>query len=231
LGLRAPALCLVTDRRRLVPGEPGASLDALVDQVTGAARAGVDLIQLRERDLDARTLFNLTERCLRAIRGSRARLLVNDRLDVALAARAHGVHLRSDSMGAARVRALVPSPFLIGRSVHVSDEGASTEASAALDYLILGAVFATASKRKDHPTLGLETFGDVARRTAVPVFGIGGITLETAPDVLRQGAAGIAGIGLFLPDAGESPGRAAARAVRQLRARTAGGTPATTLRW
>jgi thiamine-phosphate diphosphorylase len=229
--LRVPALCLVTDRHRLTAGRPGRPVHALLEQVAGAAGAGVDLVQLRERDLDARTLFDLTTRCLQAIAGSPTRLLVNDRLDVALAAGAHGVHLRSDSMEAERARALVPPAFLIGRSVHAEDEVGGAGMPAAVDYLILGTVFASASKGERAPTLGLDSFGRLARRSAVPVLGIGGITLETAPEVLRHGGAGIAAIGLFLPEGDESPGQAAARAVRQLRARIAGAASVGTDRW
>jgi thiamine-phosphate pyrophosphorylase len=111
---------MVTDRQRL-----GADAeDLLVDRVAAAARAGVHLVQVRERDLEGAALMQLVERCVVAVRSTFARVIVNDRLDVALAAGAHGVHLRSDSMPAGRVRAVVPRGFLIGRSVHAAGEAA-----------------------------------------------------------------------------------------------------------
>src|SRR5688572_21057384 len=103
---------MITDRRRFAGAE-----DALVQRVAAAAAAGVNLVQVRERDLDARDLTRLVARCVSAVQGTRARILVNDRLDVALAAGAHGVHLRGDSLPASRARALAPIGVLIGRSV------------------------------------------------------------------------------------------------------------------
>src|SRR5688572_33485132 len=100
---------MITDRRRLAGGE-----DALVQRVAAAAAAGVNLIQVRERDMAARDVSRLVARCVAAVRGTRTRILVNDRLDIALASGAHGVHLRGDSMPASRARALAPIGFLIG---------------------------------------------------------------------------------------------------------------------
>ena len=98
-------ICLVTDRRRLSTGEDAA--DRLVDLVAAAARAGIDLIQIRERDLDARRLVALVKRCVAAARGTSTKVLVNDRADVADAAGAHGVHLRGDSIAATAIRSLL----------------------------------------------------------------------------------------------------------------------------
>src|SRR5688572_7868800 len=91
-----PVACMITDRSRLGAGWE----DALVARVAAAARDGVDLVQVRERDLDARVLTRVVERCVAAVARTRTRVLVNDRVDVALAAGAHGVHLRGDSMPA-----------------------------------------------------------------------------------------------------------------------------------
>jgi thiamine-phosphate pyrophosphorylase len=98
-------ICLVTDRRRRSPTE----------QAAEAADAGVDLIQIRERDLDASELAAIVTRIVQITRGSRSRVVVNDRLDIALACEADGVHLRGDSIPPARARAIVPPGFLIGR--------------------------------------------------------------------------------------------------------------------
>jgi thiamine-phosphate pyrophosphorylase len=135
-------------------------------------------------------------RCVVAVRSTRTRILVNDRLDVALAAGAHGVHLRGDSMPAARVRPLVPPGFLIGRSVHAADEARAAVDEGGLDYLIFGTVFATASK----PAVvaaGVDALAQTAAAVRVPVLAIGGMTAATLPLVSAAGAAGFAAIGLF----------------------------------
>jgi len=186
-----PVICMITDGR----SASGRSADALVDSIAAAARAGVNLIQIRERDLDDRDLLPLTVRCVAAVAGTRARVVVNDRLDVALAARAHGVHLRSDSYGAWRVRSIAPAGFLVGRSIHGEDEARSAERDG-LDYLIFGTVFETKSKT-GRPPAGPGALEEVARATAIPVLAVGGVTAENASLVARAGAAGIAAIGLF----------------------------------
>jgi thiamine-phosphate pyrophosphorylase len=195
-------ICLVTDRHRLSPETaPAQSLDRLVTLVAAAARAGVDLIQIRERDLEARELATLTERCI-AEAGTLSRIIVNDRMDVALGARAHGVHLRSDSVNAAAVRKLAPADFLIGRSVHSTAEAAEMSDAGGLDYLVFGTIFPTTSKPAGHPMAGLESLAHSASTLPVPVLAIGGITLDRAEAVVRSGAAGVAAIGLFIPPAG-----------------------------
>jgi thiamine-phosphate pyrophosphorylase len=186
----SPIVCLITDRRR-AGGEA-----RLIARVADAARGGVNLIQIRERDLDGGPLLTLVERCLEAVRSTRTRIVVNDRLDVALAAVAHGVHLRGDSMPAARVRAVTPPGFLVGRSVHGVDEARQATAAGGLDYLVFGPVFPTASK-PGHPGVGVQALTTVVRATPVPVLAIGGITPDTMTQVLDAGAAGVAGIGLF----------------------------------
>ena len=187
-----PILCLITDRRRFAaPWET-----ALVERVRVAAQAGVHLIQVRERDLEGGPLARLVERCVDAVRGTRARVLVNDRLDVALAARAHGVHLRGDSIDAARVRRITPAGFLIGRSVHSVEDAFLAGADGSLDYLMFGAVFETASK-PGVVAAGLDRLARVSAATAVPVLAIGGISATNAAGAGRAGASGIAAIGLF----------------------------------
>lgn len=185
-------ICLVTDRRRL----PGGSETALVEQVAAAARAGVHLIQIRERDLDARALRRLTSAAVEAVRGTASRILVNDRTDVALAAGAHGVHLRGDSASAARVREIVPPGFLIGRSVHSVDEAMQVTGAGGLDYLMFGTVFETASKEGVKPA-GASALAEVAAAMPLPVLAVGGITVERLTAVARAGAAGFAAIALF----------------------------------
>jgi thiamine-phosphate pyrophosphorylase len=185
-----PVLCLVTDRARC-GGE-----DRLVAFVAAAALAGVHLVQLREKDLEGRALQQLAARCVEAVRGTRARILVNDRVDVALAAGAHGVHLPSTGVPASRIRAHVPLGFLIGRSVHSEAEAMRAVAAGGLDYLVFGAVFATASKPGVEPA-GIDALRAVVTAAPLPVLAIGGVTIEVLPEVARSGAAGIAAIGLF----------------------------------
>ena len=185
-----PIACLITDRRRL--RKP--TVDAVVRQVRHAADAGVQLVQIRERDLEGRWLFDLARRLVAAVSGTATRIIVNDRLDVALAAGAHGVHLRSRSFAASRARKLVPAGFLVGRSVHVSDD-VSTAAGGA-DYLVYGNVYETPSK-PGLPAAGLSRLADVVRATSVPVLAVGGVSRERIPAVLDAGAVGFAAISMF----------------------------------
>jgi thiamine-phosphate pyrophosphorylase len=209
-------ICLVTDRQRLSPGRSAeASLERLADLVGAAAESGVDLIQLRERDLPARDLVTLAVRCVE--RAGLAQILINDRLDVALAARAHGVHLRSDSVDAAVVRRLVPADFLIGRSVHGAVEAAETGTAGRLDYLMFGTVFSTVSKPSHHPVSGLRALADACGAAPAPVLAIGGITLDRVAAVISSGASGVAAIGLFIPPDGVPFLRHASDVVERLR--------------
>jgi thiamine-phosphate diphosphorylase len=137
------------------------------------------------------------------VRGTRTRVLVNDRVDVALAAAAHGVHLRADSMPAPRIRRIAADSFLIGRSVHSIADVRRAEEEGGVDYLLFGTVFETASKP------GVAAAGDAALREAVsatrlPVLAIGGVTPATLPRVAAAGAAGFAAIGLFAAGAAGS---------------------------
>lgn len=186
-----PVIAMVTDRSRL--GEHWQSATAL--RVAAAARVGVHLVLVRERGLDARPLAALVTACLAAVSGTRTRVLVNERVDVALATGAHGVHLRGDSVRAGRVRAIAPASFLIGRSVHNRDEVERVDDDA-LDYLLFGNVFETASK-PGVPAAGTSRLADIAASTQLPVLAVGGMTAETVRGLGATGAAGFAAIGLF----------------------------------
>lgn len=185
-----PVICMITDGRLAAV----AGADALVERVAAAARAGVDLIQIREPAADDRLLAAVVRDCVAAVRGTPARVIVNDRLDVALAGGAHGLHLKSASYAAARVRPIVPDGFLLGRSVHSVDE--AIRAGAGVDYLIFGTVFRTPSKPESTPA-GPAALAEVVRTTRIPVLAVGGVTVETAGLVARTGAAGVAAIGQF----------------------------------
>ncbi len=189
--LLRPLLCLVTDRRRLrQPGE-----DGLVRLIEQASAAGVSLVHVRERDLDDRRLLRLTRRVVSVV-GPATSVVLNDRADVALAAGAHGVHLRSDSVPADRLRPLVPSGFLIGRSVHSAAAARAAE-DTGVDYLVMGTVYPTKSKTEAMPLAGLRGLEDACRVVSVPVLAIGGVTADNAAAIAGAGAAGVAAIGLF----------------------------------
>jgi thiamine-phosphate pyrophosphorylase len=190
-------LCLVTDRRRLCSETAAFEVARrrLIDQAKWAVASNVDLIQVRERDLETAELATLVSDLVRVSRGSGTRVVVNDRVDVALACGADGVHLRHDSVRAEAVRAISPGGFLVGRSVHSLAEA---EGAGPVDYLIAGTVFPTVSKPSATPMLGLDGLAEVVQAVAVPVLAIGGITRERLDEVAATGAAGAAGIGLFI---------------------------------
>src|SRR5947207_10898560 len=190
-------LCLVTDRHRLCAEPRGfeAARRRLIDQAKWAVRSNIDLIQVRERDLETADLARLVSDLVRVSRGSGTRVVVNDRTDVALACDADGVHLRHDSVRADAVRTIAPAGFLVGRSVHGLAEAAG---AGPVDYLIAGTVFPSRSKPAALPMLGLDGLAAVVQAVAVPVLAIGGITPERLDEVAAPGAAGGAGIGLFI---------------------------------
>jgi thiamine-phosphate pyrophosphorylase len=193
---KRPLFYYITDRRRL----RGTSLIASIRNAIGL---GVDFIQVREKDLSDRALFELTRRAVALARGSQCRILVNGRADIALAAEAHGVHLPSSGLQIADIHPWAPRGFLIGVSVHTLPEIRRACAQGA-DYLLLGHIFPTASKAGLGMPLGLRRLKNACAVSSVPVFGLGGIKVETIGPVLNAGAAGIAGIGLF-QDPGSVP--------------------------
>jgi thiamine-phosphate diphosphorylase len=172
----------------------GDRFDDVVDRVAVAASSGVHLIQIRERALDGAELARLTEACVHAVRGTPARILVNERVDVALAAGAHGVHLRGHSIPASRVRAIAPPGFIVGRSVHSAEEAAAR--ALAVDYFLFGTVFASRSK-PGREAAGLEALTAAVAATTIPVLAIGGVTIANASRLKTAGAAGLAAIDLF----------------------------------
>jgi thiamine-phosphate diphosphorylase len=194
----APVVHVITDRRRLAAVAAVEDIEgALVEQVRTAAHAGAHLVQIRERDLEGRALVELVARCVAAVAGTSTRLVVNERLDVAMAAGAHGVHLRATSFPAPRLRTMAPRGFVIGRSVHGIDELRTVAAEGGLDYLLVGPVYETTSKPGQSHT-GLATLRLAVESTTVPVLALGGLTLARVGEVMQAGAAGVAAIGLFL---------------------------------
>jgi thiamine-phosphate pyrophosphorylase len=208
---RKPILCYVTDRRSFLAAPQKGSRDPLLEKIAQAAAAGVDWIQLRERDLSSKQSASLTREALHRVskQAGRAkggtRILVNDRLDVALAEQAGGVHLGENSLPVQEAKRLleaslavksVPPDFLAGVSCH-SLEAAQSAALAGADYIFFGPVFATPSKAAYGAPQGLERLAELCTSVAIPVLAIGGITLGNAPACFSAGAAGIAAIRLF----------------------------------
>jgi thiamine-phosphate pyrophosphorylase len=179
----------ITDRKALGPGE-------LLPRIAAATRAGVSAIQIRERDLPTRDLLELTRGALQAARATSTRIIVNDRLDVALGLGAAGVHLGRESLPVREARRIAPSGSLIGASCHSLEEALEAEAEGA-DYILLGPIYSTPSKVPFGPPLGLEKLREAAGRVRIPVLALGGLTVERARECRAAGAAGIAAIRLF----------------------------------
>ncbi len=181
------------------PASESGADNYLLPVIEAAIRAGVDLIQIRERDLPTRELLTLVERAVAlappgAGPAAHTQILVNDRLDIAQAAGA-GLHLPAHSFPVATVRKRVGPGLLIGASTHNLDELRAAEQGGA-DFAVFGPVFATSSKPGAAP-LGLTALAEAVRAVRIPVLALGGVTLENAADCLRAGAAGLAAISLF----------------------------------
>lgn len=188
---------------------------ALTDWLRGLGAAGIDAVQLREKDLDDRALFGLA-RLARAGLPPGTRLLVNGRADVAIAAGADGVHLPADGIPAAALRARFGPRFLIGRSTHRVEEVERARDDGA-DYVTFGPVYDTPGKG---PAVGL---GELARAAAagLPVYALGGVTLERLGELAAAGASGIAAIRMFQ----RTDLDPVARAARELFGRDSQGEP------
>jgi thiamine-phosphate pyrophosphorylase len=216
-------LYYITDRSQF-SGDASARREALLAKVVEAARAGVDYIQIRERDLHARELLALAREAVTLVcTNSRStRLLVNSRVDVALAASAGGVHLRSDDISAEEVRRLVKlsadaslttDRFLIAASCHTQQDVTRAESESA-DFAVFAPVFGKGSSPGTRRA-GLDALRE-ACRAKIPVVALGGITLKNAASCLDAGAAGIAGIRLFQQNTIEDVVRNIVRGLREV---------------
>jgi thiamine-phosphate pyrophosphorylase len=201
-------LYYITDRKQF-PGDEDFRKAALLRKIAEAARAGVDYIQLREKDLSTRELEILVREVADLVRehSPRTRLLINSRTDVALITGAEGVHLRADDVTPGDARRIVEvashrrltmtmttTRFLVATSCHTIADVLRAESDRA-DFAVFGPVFGKSSAPETEPT-GLVALGN-AGKVRIPVFALGGITMENAASCLRAGAAGVTGIRLF----------------------------------
>jgi thiamine-phosphate pyrophosphorylase len=185
--------------------------EALVRKISQVASAGVDWLQIREKDLTGKEITRLTREALRFAKEATAscnrsvRIVVNERLDVAIAERAGGLHLGQDGIGVPEARRLIRTvqidgrlgdDFIVGTSCHSLGAARAAEREGA-DYIFFGPVFATPSKQAFGPPQGVKRLAEVCDTVNIPVLAIGGITAETAAECLAAGAAGIAAIRLF----------------------------------
>lgn len=204
--MKAREICFVTDR--------GTTRDRpLLEVIEAAVAGGIDLLQIREKGMPAGELLELLRAAREAVKraGHRCRIVVNDRLDVALAGGANGVHLPAGGLPIEEVKRRAGGRFVIGRSVHSTAEAREAVAAGA-DYLFFGPVFATPSKAAYGDPQGIPALRKVVDAVRRPVWAIGGINQETVGGlggVPVAGVAAIAGIG-----AADDP----AAAVRALRA-------------
>ncbi|HEX7531336.1 MAG TPA: thiamine phosphate synthase [Pyrinomonadaceae bacterium] len=202
LNLSKPILYLITRGATVEATTPESEeFRNILQQASAAVTAGIQLIQIREKRLTARVLFELTARVVAIARGSSTRVLVNDRADIAASAGADGVHLTTRSLGADVIRKMFGANFLIGASTH-----SLTEARAACregaDFAVFGPIFPSPSpspsKEKYGPPLGAGQLIEATRELSpFPLIALGGISIENVNECLSAGASGIAGITLF----------------------------------
>ena len=205
-----PGVCFVTSR--------AATADRpLLEVVKAAIEGGCDVIQVREKDLTAAQLLTLAREIVEAAkaRGVHCSVVVNDRLDVALAAKAAGVHLPADGLPVDQVRRSVGKKFVIGRSVHSLAEARQAQKDGA-DYLFFGPVFETPGKAVFGPPQGPDTLRKVVEAVRIPVWAIGGVTPGRAAGLRSIKIAGVAAIS-FIASAPDP-----AEAVRALRTALSG---------
>ena len=178
-------------------GPESEELRRLLAHVRAAVEARVTLVQLREKELTGRVLFELAAAAAHLARGSATRVLVNDRADIARAAGCDGVHLTTSSLDTEVVRRAFGKEFLIGVSAHTIDEARAACAGGA-DFAVYGPVFDTPSKRAYGPPVGLEALKKAALELSpFPLVALGGVGVEQVEELLAAGAAGVAGIRLF----------------------------------
>lgn len=190
-------VCYVTERKSLDSAEPAREVLA---RIRIAIEAGTDWVQIREKDLPGRELLALARGAVGATK-SAVRVIVNDRLDVALAAGAAGVHLGGESLPAAEVvrwcrNGNAPAGFMVGVSCHSIEAVREAEAARA-SYVFFGPMFATPSKAAFGAPQGIARVAEVCASVRIPVIAIGGVNETNGAECLRAGAAGVAAIRMF----------------------------------
>lgn len=178
------ALYLITDRHQLPAGAN------LLETVEQALAGGVKLIQLREKDMTAAELWPLAQQLRNLTHRFAAKLFINDRIDLALACGADGVHLGEHSLPTAEARRLIGPEYLIGVSTHSLDD-ITTATSQGADFLTFGPVYQTPSKLAYGPPQGLNHLKRASEHTELPIFALGGIKTTNVKNVISHGASGI----------------------------------------
>jgi thiamine-phosphate pyrophosphorylase len=198
LNLSRPILYLITRGASTeATTSESPEFERILFQVSSAVEAGINLVQIREKNLSARVLFELTARAVEITRKSSTRLLVNDRADIAAGAGADGVHLTTRSLETAVIRRTFGDGILVGASTHTLAE-ATAARDAGADFAVFGPVFETESKAKYGEPVGLEKLAEVTHALhGFPVLALGGIDAKNAAECWRAEVSGIAGIGLF----------------------------------
>jgi thiamine-phosphate pyrophosphorylase len=220
-------VCYVTDRKSLIPATADIRGARMVENIRMAIGAGVDWIQIREKDLPARELLDLARQAVQMADDRRrrtpqpGRIIVNDRLDAALAAGAHGVHLGQASPVAGDVvrwcrAGNAPADFTIGVSCHSLEEARNAE-NANVDYIFFGPIFETPSKKEFGAPQGLQKLAEVCRSVpSINVIAIGGVDAENAASCIRAGAVGIAAIRMFQESGDTNAFREAVASIHEL---------------
>ncbi|MDH5775742.1 MAG: thiamine phosphate synthase [Nitrospirota bacterium] len=185
-----PRLYLLTDRHNT-------SQRPLASVISQTVDAGVRMVQIREKDLETRPLIDLVQELMPLIKRDEGKVFINDRIDLVIALDADGVHLRSDSLPLPLARRLIGNKKLIGISTHSVEEARKAEREGA-DFIVLGPIFETPSKRRYGQPLGLHTLEAACRGSRVPIFAIGGLQPAHVPAVLASGAYGVAVISAIL---------------------------------
>ena len=195
--LSKPILYLITQgatTETTAPDSP--EFQNILLQIKAAAEAQIELVQIREKRLSARVLFELARHAVEITRESPTRVMINDRADIAAGAGAHGVHLTTESLDAAVIRKHFDKGFLIGVSTHSSTEVRRASEQDA-DLVVFGPVFPTPGKEQYGAAQGVQRLAEVCRESTLPVLALGGISKRNALECFEAGASGIAGISLF----------------------------------